>query len=55
MKTFRASLIKGSAAAGFMLALIGIAGVDSNPVQGIFLMITGGAWALLVAAQNGGI
>lgn len=52
---FREGLIKGSFAASVILAMIGIAAVDSNPVQGLFLFITAGAWALLVAAQNGGL
>ena len=52
---FREGLIKGSFAASVILAMIGIAAVDSNPLQGLFLFITAGAWALLVAAQNGGL
>ena len=52
---FREGMIKGSFAASVILAMIGIAAVDSNPVQGLFLFLTAGAWALLVAAQNGGL
>lgn len=52
---FREGMIKGSFAASVILAMIGIAAVDSNPVQGLFLFVVAGAWALLVAAQNGGL
>lgn len=55
LNMFREGMIKGSFAASVILAMIGIAAVDSNPLQGLFLFITAGAWALLVAAQNGGL
>lgn len=55
MKAIREGLIKGSFAMGAALSFIGICAVDAEPVAGLFLFIVGGAWALLIAAQNGGL
>ena len=55
MRAIREGLIKGSFAAGAFASIIGICAVDENPVAGLFLFIAGGAWALLIAAQNGGL
>lgn len=55
MRAIREGLIKGSFAAGALASIIGICAVDENPVAGLFLFIAGGAWALLIAAQNGGL
>lgn len=52
---FREGVIKGSFAAGVLAAVIGMCAVDTDPAAGLFLFVAGGAWALLVAARNGGL
>ena len=53
MRRFRESALMGSFFAAFMAALAGIAGIDSDPVAGLFVTVCGMAYCIIFARANG--
>ena len=51
----RNKLLEASFAISAMVAIIGAAAVDSNPVKGMIMFMAGCAYCFIFAAQNGGI
>ena len=51
----RNKLLEMSFAVSALVAVIGAAAVDSNPVIGMIMFLAGVAYCSIFAAQNGGI
>ena len=51
----REKLLETSFAVSALVAIIGAAAVDANPVKGLIMFAAGCAYCFVFAAQNGGI